>query len=278
MLSEREIEKYIGKKTKIEDQIDYARASVAKNLFDLPDLTLNEGTPLPKYWHWFFCWETASKDLLGRDGHIKPGNHIIPNSGFPRRMWGGGDTVFFKPLKIGMRVSREITVEDIKYKTGSSGKFCIIQLRNDYKNNENILLTEKQNLIYLPNREKFTKSETKENHDLSSLIKENTFNSQQLFQYSALTMNSHRIHYDLEYCKTTEFYPNLVVHGPLIAQQLVKIADEKLNGDLKKFEFKALHPIFVKEKFSIHLIEKDDCLDLWISDKSGNISMKAKAT
>ena len=278
MVSEKEIEKYIGEKTKIEDQIDYARASVAKNLFDLPDLTLNEGTPLPKYWHWFFCWETASKDLLGRDGHIKPGNNIIPNSGFPRRMWGGGDTVFLKPLKIGMRVLREITVEDIKYKTGSSGKFCIIQLRNDYKNNENILLTEKQNLIYLPNREKFTKSETKENYDLSSLIKENTFNSQQLFQYSALTMNSHRIHYDLEYCKTTEFYPNLVVHGPLIAQQLVQIADEKLNGDLKKFEFKALNPIFVKEKFSIHLIEKDDCLDLWISDKSGNISMKAKAT
>ena len=83
---------------------------------------------------------------------------------------------------------------------------------------------------------------------------------------------------DLEYCKTIEFYPSLVVHGPLIAQQLVQIADEKLNGDLKKFEFKALNPIFVKEKFSIHLIEKDDCLDLWISDKSGNISMKAKAT
>ena len=176
-----------------------------------------------------------------------------------------------------MKVSREITLEGIKYKTGNSGKFCIIQIRNDYKNNENILLTEKQNLIYLPNREKFTQSEPKEIYDLSSLIKENTFNSQQLFQYSALTMNSHRIHYDLEYCKTTEFYPNLVVHGPLIAQQLVQIADEKLNGDLKKFEFKALNPIFVKEKFSIHLIEKDDCLDLWISDKSGNISMKAKA-
>ena len=278
MLSEKQIEKYIGNKTKIEDQIDYARASVAKNLFNLPNLTLIEGTPLPKYWHWFFCWETASKDLLGKDGHIKTGNNIIPNSGFPRRMWGGGDIVFFKPLKIGMRISREITLEDIKYKTGSSGKFCIIKVRNDYKNNENILLTEKQNLIYLPNREKFTESETKENYDLSSFVKENAFNSQQLFQYSALTMNSHRIHYDLEYCKTIEFYPSLVVHGPLIAQQLVDIAEEKLNGDLKKFEFKALNPIFVEEKFSINLIEKDDYLDLWISDKSGNISMMAKAT
>ncbi len=278
MLSEKEIEKYIGKKIKIEDQIDYSRASVAKNLFNLPDLTLNEGTPLPKYWHWFFCWETASKDLLGIDGHIKPGNNIIPNSGFPRRMWGGGDIVFFKPLKIGMRVSREVTLADIKYKTGSSGKFCIIQVRNDYKNKGNILLTENQNLIYLPSREKFTQSGTKENYDLSSLKKENAFNSQQLFQYSALTMNSHRIHYDLDYCKTIEFYPNLVVHGPLMAQQLVDLADEKFNGDLKNFQFKALNPIFVEEKFSMNLIEKDDYLDLWISDKSGNISMMAKAT
>ncbi len=278
MISEKEIEKYIGETTKIEDQIDYARASVAKNFFNLPDLTLNEGTPLPKYWHWFFCWETAPKELLGRDGHIKPGNNIIPNSGFPRRMWGGGDIVFFKPLEIGMHVSREITLENIKYKNGSSGKFSIIQIRNDYKNNENILLSEKQNLVYLPNRKKFTKSEKKENYDLSSLVKEKTFTSQQLFQYSALTMNSHRIHYDLDYCKTIEFYPNLVVHGPLIAQQLVDIADQKLNGNLKKFEFKALNPIFVEDKFSMNLINKDNYLDLWINDKSGNISMKAKAT
>ena len=278
MISEKEIEKYIGETTKIEDQIDYARASVAKNFFNLPDLTLDQGTPLPKYWHWFFCWETAPKELLGRDGHIRPGNNIIPNSGFPRRMWGGGDIVFFKPLKIGMRVSREITVEDIKYKTGSSGKFCIIQIRNDYKNNENILLTEKQNLIYLPNREKYIEQETKENYELSSVVKENAFNSQQLFQYSALTMNSHRIHYDLDYCKTIEFYPNLVVHGPLIAQQLVELADQKLNGNLKKFEFKALNPIFVEDKFSMNLINKDNFLDLWVNDKSGNISMTAKAT
>ena len=62
MISEKEIQKFIGKKTKIEDQIDYARASVAKKFFNLPDLTLNEGTPLPKYWHWFFCWETAPKE------------------------------------------------------------------------------------------------------------------------------------------------------------------------------------------------------------------------
>ena len=36
-------------------------------------------------------------------------------------------------------------------------------------------------------------------------------------------MNSHRIHYDVDYCKTVEYYPSLVVHGPLLAQNLIDV-------------------------------------------------------
>ncbi len=34
-----------------------------------------------------------------------------------------------------------------------------------------------------------------------------------LFRYSALTFNSHRIHYDLDYVTRVEGYPGLIVHG-----------------------------------------------------------------
>ncbi|MFD5793412.1 hypothetical protein ACFWIO_07700 [Streptomyces diastatochromogenes] len=37
-----------------------------------------------------------------------------------------------------------------------------------------------------------------------------------LFRFSALTANAHRIHYDAPYCRDTEGYPGLVVHGPLL--------------------------------------------------------------
>jgi len=42
-----------------------------------------------------------------------------------------------------------------------------------------------------------------------------------LFRYSALTFNSHRIHYDLDYAMKEEGYEGLVVHGPLQATLLL---------------------------------------------------------
>jgi 3-methylfumaryl-CoA hydratase len=38
-----------------------------------------------------------------------------------------------------------------------------------------------------------------------------------LFRFSALTYNTHRIHYDHPYATGVESYPGLVVHGPLLA-------------------------------------------------------------
>ena len=42
-----------------------------------------------------------------------------------------------------------------------------------------------------------------------------------LFRYSALTFNSHRIHYDQRYAVEQEAYPGLVVQGPLSATLLL---------------------------------------------------------
>src|SRR5690625_6327319 len=47
-----------------------------------------------------------------------------------------------------------------------------------------------------------------------------------LFRYSALTFNSHRIHYDAPYTQEVEGYPGLVVHGPLVATLLLDLLHE----------------------------------------------------
>jgi 3-methylfumaryl-CoA hydratase len=44
--------------------------------------------------------------------------------------------------------------------------------------------------------------------------------STMLFRYSALTFNGHRIHYDADYCRAVEGYPNLVIHGPSTQRSL----------------------------------------------------------
>ena len=117
MLTQEDIRKNLEKQKVIKDKVDIARSRVAKDFFQVSELKLKLGEPLPKYWHWFFCWETAEDELLGLDGHIKPGNNIIPDTGFPRRMWGGSEINFFEPLLIGMEITRVITLENINYKT-----------------------------------------------------------------------------------------------------------------------------------------------------------------
>ena len=88
-------------------------------------------------------------------------------------------------------------------------------------------------------------------------------------------MNSHRIHYDLDYCKTVEYYPSLVVHGPLLAQNLIDVADQRFEGGLQFFKYRALNPIFVSDEFSINTSATGE---FWITDKSGVLSMSAVAS
>ena len=45
-----------------------------------------------------------------------------------------------------------------------------------------------------------------------------------LFRYSALTFNSHRIHYDAPYARDVEGYERVVIHGPLQATLLLNHA------------------------------------------------------
>ena len=275
MLTQEEIKKNLHKQKVIEDTVDIARSRVAKDFFQIDKLELKLGEPLPKYWHWFFCWETANDKLLGLDGHIKPGNNIIPDTGFPRRMWGGSEINFFEPLLIGMEITRIITLESIDYKKGNSGDFCVIKIKNELKNNDTILLIERQSLVYLPSRTDFDQSAPKPHDNLSDDFLSKKYTENQLFKYSALTMNSHRIHYDLDYCKTVEYYPSLVVHGPLLAQNLIDAADQRFDGNLQFFKYRALNPIFVSDEFTINA---SDTGEFWIANKSGVLSMSAVAS
>ena len=275
MLTQKEIKKNLHKQKVIEDTVDIARSRVAKDFFQIDKLELKLGEPLPKYWHWFFCWETANDKLLGLDGHIKPGNNIIPDTGFPRRMWGGSEINFFEPLLIGMEITRIITLESIDYKKGNSGDFCVIKIKNELKNNDTILLIERQSLVYLPSRTDFDQSAPKPHDNLSDDFLSKKYTENQLFKYSALTMNSHRIHYDLDYCKTVEYYPSLVVHGPLLAQNLIDAADQRFDGNLQFFKYRALNPIFVSDEFTINASNTGE---FWIANKSGVLSMSAVAS
>lgn len=52
----------------------------------------------------------------------------------------------------------------------------------------------------------------------------------QLFLYSAVTWNPHRIHYDAEYAQTGEGYDEVLVQGPLLGGWILSTAQEWFRG------------------------------------------------
>ena len=102
-----------------------------------------------------------------------------------------------------------------------------------------------------------------------------------LFRYSALTFNSHRIHYDRPYVTQVEACPGLVVHGPLIAALLVNLVRRHSQRPLKNFAFKALRPSFeCADARALTLraqITGDSSMHLWAQDHEGFVVMQASA-
>jgi len=99
-----------------------------------------------------------------------------------------------------------------------------------------------------------------------------------LMRYSALTFNSHRIHYDRPYAMQEEGYPGLVVHGPLIATLLMEeMRRAHPEKAIRSFEFKAVSPLFDTSPFTVNCKLEGGEARLWARGPEGQLAMQASA-
>jgi 3-methylfumaryl-CoA hydratase len=102
-----------------------------------------------------------------------------------------------------------------------------------------------------------------------------------LFRYSAVTFNSHRIHYDQPYATKVEGYPGLVVHGPLIATLLVDLfRRSRPDAVLRAYSFRALRPLYDTANFWTCGVPDEELRSakLWTRDAEGAVTMEARAS
>ena len=98
-----------------------------------------------------------------------------------------------------------------------------------------------------------------------------------LFRYSALTFNGHRIHYDADFCRQVEGYPDLVVHGPLIATLLLDLFWQRFPADLpKRFKYRARSPLFNPHPFTVNGKRDGASGQAWATNGSGGLAMWAE--
>jgi hydroxyacyl-ACP dehydratase HTD2-like protein with hotdog domain len=67
------------------------------------------------------------------------------------------------------------------------------------------------------------------------------FSSLDLFRFSALTFNAHRIHWDRNFCQH-HGYEGLVVHGPLLGSYALYQLS-KIRPAIRKFEYSLKNPL-----------------------------------
>ena len=267
---------HIGKTRDVKDVLDPARAAALHATLDLAGPAPEAGDPLPPFWHYAYFWESLPPAGLGRDGHPRTGD-FIPNLGLPRRMWAGGALEFLAPLRIGSTAVKRTRIADVVEKTARSGPLAIVTLHHEISQNGQVCVRETQSLFYREEASPDAPQPQPPKAPNDAPIRQTRrFSTTDLFRYSALTFNGHRIHYDREYAMKTEGYAGLVVHGPILAQMLVHLA-QSLLGDLQKFEFRATAPLFDHEEAAFCARHEGDGVNLWVRGPDGRQCMTATA-
>ena len=276
-LDETILRKWIGKSESATDILHAQQSRLMQLTLDR-EATLETGDVLPPVWHWAYFLSGVPMSELGRDGHPALGG-FLPPVALPRRMWAGGRLTFEKPVLLGESITKKSTIKDVMLKQGKSGSLAFVVVRHEYLDQQNELrFTEEHDIVYRedpsPDAPKPAPVAPPENSIYDETITPSTV---QLFRYSALTFNGHRIHYDRDYCKDVEGYPGLIFHGPLSATLLADLAQRRIGQDmaLKTFSFRAVAPLFDTAPFTIH---HDGGLNIWAQTPEGGLAMKAEVT
>lgn len=272
---------WIGRTETAHDRITATPVRALAATLDHPDAPMPEGTRLPPLWHWLFFLPLHRASELGDDGHARRGG-FLPPVPLPRRMWAGGRFEFRAPLRVGDTVTRTSTIDDVREKTGRSGRLAFVTVRHELRCNgaSEAALVEWHDIVYREAKRP-TDAEAPPQPAGGDAQWQRTIvpDAVLLFRYSALTFNSHRIHYDRRYATAVEDYPSLVVHGPLVATLLVDLLRRhRPDAGLASFAYKAMRPAFDERPLTLCGRREGSVVRLWAHDHEGALVMDASAT
>ena len=228
--------------------------------------TLDRDAPsdgnVPQGLHWCLCLPDAATAKLGPDGHPLRDDSIesfLPPVPLPRRMWASSKVEFLKPLRVGEAVTRNSRVQTITEKSGGSGQLVFVDVAHETFGESGLSVREVQSIVYRESAgpdAALSPSKAEQGHvDLKGWSSHHMVMPSEplLFRFSALTFNSHRIHYDLPYAQGEERYRGLVVHGPLTATLLLDLARREFGDNaLTHFTYRGLSPAICGE--ALHLV------------------------
>ena len=271
------LRRWIGNKQSHSDTASSWPVGALAATLDRHDPLPAPGTEIPPGWHWVYFLETLPASELGPDGHEKKGGFLPPVE-LPRRMWAGGRIEFRAPVRVGDVLVRESEILSIEPKQGKSGSLVFVTVRHTISAAGSVAVIEEHDIVY---REAAKPGEQPATGKLAPAAaawrREVVADQVMLFRFSALIFNAHRIHYDIDFCREAG-YRGLLVHGPLLTLLLLDLCRRHETRPVRRIEYRALHPVYHGEKFTVNGVPSNARAELWIADAAGICATQATAS
>jgi 3-methylfumaryl-CoA hydratase len=272
---------HIGRTQIATDVIHAGPANLLRLALGRPDPEFRDGDVLPPAWLALYFLPRVASDALRPDGSPKD-TGVVPPMAMPRRMFAGERVRHHGAVRIGDSVRRETRLADISVKHGGTGTLVFATITTRVSGPAGLLVEEERRTVF---REEVKPGDRNQAPRRESPPGDTPWRRSVtpdpvlLFRYSALTFNSHRIHYDRAWAMDVEGYPGLVVHGPLTTALLIDFARDRNPGRrIAAYATQARAPLFDTAPFELRgrPAASGPGLELWAVTPEGTIAMSAE--
>jgi 3-methylfumaryl-CoA hydratase len=284
---EADLRRAVGIRKVVEDYVAPALVARLTVTLECQDAAPRVGAPLPAGWHTIFCLQAPPRAALGEDG-LPREYDLIPPVPMQRRLFGGARLEFRAPLLVGEAVTCESELADVKLRTTPAAQLAVTTLRHRFFGSAGLAVVEEQDIVHMqPLAGDGASGSPQKAAEVDELRLAPTWQRTlvpdpvMLFRFSALTFNSHRIHYDRPYAEGVEKLPGLVVQGKLIALALLETVRRGAPGVVfRTFQYRSTRPLYAGSRCTLAARLGDSGRDaqLWARDEAAAVVQSASVT
>ncbi|MBI1736997.1 MAG: MaoC family dehydratase N-terminal domain-containing protein [Candidatus Rokubacteria bacterium] len=279
-LSVESLKQHIGRRAEATDVASVGPANLLRLTFARPDAEYGDGDVLPPGWHALYFLPRFRLDELRPDGSPAD-TGVVPAMPLPRRMFAGERFTFHRPIRFGDALRRETELADISVKSGGTGTLVFATTVNRIFTPAGLAIEEERRTVFREEVKAGERNQAPRREEAPADVpwrRQVTPDPVLLFRFSALTFNSHRIHYDRAWAMDVEGYPGLVVHGPLTSTLLIDFVRDHAGGRaIRRYTTQARAPLFDTAPFELRGRPTPTGCEVWAVTPEGTVAMSAQA-
>jgi 3-methylfumaryl-CoA hydratase len=244
------------------ETVDSAQVERYRVTFATGTAVRRDGAALPPGWEAVtFPFDSAFADL--RPDGSPAADGLLPDVDLSRRMYAGEDTSFHRQIRIGDRVEQISRLGAVSEKTGRSGRLVFADLVREYRVDGELAIESTWHDVFLEAAGASTTTTTATQPaaapfdlDAGWWTEQLTLDARALFRFSAITYNTHLVHYDRDWAVRVEGLTGLLVHGPLTRMLLLDAGIRRFSTAVgghmpSAFSFRSHAPLFVDQPITI---------------------------